>query len=528
MASGEVIKSFLASLGFAVDEEGLKRFDATLAKLTSGAVKLGATLGTVAAEVELAVRKIASEFEDLYYASIRSGSTAQNLSKLGFAAGQIGLSADEAQGAVTGLYHALILNPGTQGLLQQLGVQVRDLDTSKIGDTSKLLVRLVEKLKEFGAPGSPGFAIAAQLAQAFGITADQLVLLERQLPELKQQMEDFARRSKEAGVNQDELASKSHKFMVAVRTLGSELELIATQAITPLLAPMTTMATKAEHLAESFAKWSASLHDIPSLLGGLAAAVGSAKIGGAILRWARGLFGGGAAAAAGGSATMNIPAMGAAAAGGLLPLLAGLGAGLGTFFYSSSLNKGEDEQVKEFLRKRGSPLGVRSNNPLNLMPGGKEAVYGSAYEGYVAGAHNLLTYASRGWDTIEQIVKHWAPAKAGNDTRAYEDDLSRRLGVGSQSHLNLYDPETLRRVMSAMTFHEQGMNPYSADLIGNAGRYALGGVPHQARPGSVTLNQKTDIHVSGGRDPNATGRAVASEQGRVNADAIRNLSGAMR
>ena len=529
MAQGEVIREFLASLGFQVDEEGLKRFNASISKLTANALKLGAALTTVAAEVEYSVRKVASQFEELYYASIKSGATAQNLQRLGFAAGQIGIGADEAQAAVTGLYHALILNPGTQGLLQNLGVQVRDLDTTKIADTSKLLVRLVEKLKEFGEPGSPGFAVAAQLAQAFGITADQLVLLERQLPELKAAMEDYARRAKDAGVQTDDLAKRSHAFMNAVRRLGSELELIATQAITPLLDPMTKMANGAERLAETFAKWSASLHDIPSLLGGLAAAVGGAKVGGALWRM---LFGKGAAAAEGAS----VPQMAAPAAAGSLSTylrwFAPWAAGVTTFMHSTPLNQGEDAQMREYLRQRGygakMPLGIRSNNPLNMMPGGHEAVYESPTAGYTAAAHNLISYARRGWDTIESIVKHWAPAAAGNNVKAYVADLVQRLGVGAQAHLNLYDPQTLSRVLSAMTIHEQGYNPYSADLVGNAARYALGGAPYQPRAGSVTLNQKTDIHVSGGASPAATGRAVAGEQTRVNGDAIRNLNSALR
>jgi hypothetical protein len=39
----------------------------------------------------------------------------------------------------------------------------------------------------------------------------------------------------------------------------------------------------------------------------------------------------------------------------------------------------------------------------------------------------------------------------------------------------------------------------------------------------VTFNQKTDIHVTGGSDPAATGAAVGREQNRVNSDIIRNM-----
>lgn len=523
MASGEVIKSFLASLGFAVDEEGLKRFTGTIAAVSKKAAVMGATLTTAALAVEAAVRKVAEQFEDLYYASVRSGSTAANLRVLGYAAEQIGINTGEAQAAVTGLYHALILNPGTQGLLQQLGVQVRDLDTSKIGDTSKLLVRLVEKLKEFGAPGSTGFAIAAQYAQAFGITADQLILLERQLPELKQQMADYARRLQEAGIDSDDLSKRSHGLMVALRRFWSEVEVITDQAVKPMIPAMTSTFNWAEKNAEAFAKWSKAMHDVPSTIAGIGTAV---------------------AGALGLSSLLKLIGIGPGAKGIIgtvispLKLLGrvspyGAAAGLMTFFHSTPLNEGEDAQVKKYLEEHRAgggkvPLGLRSSNPLNLMPGGNEAIYGSAYEGYVAGAKNLIAYGRRGWDTLNQIVQHWAPKAGGNNERAYVSDLSRRLGVGANAHLNLYDPETLRRLMAAMTIHENGYNPYSAQLIGNASRYALGGTPYRARPGSVTLNQKTDIHVSGGNNPAAVGRSVASEQGRVNSDAIRNLSNSVQ
>lgn len=44
---------------------------------------------------------------------------------------------------------------------------------------------------------------------------------------------------------------------------------------------------------------------------------------------------------------------------------------------------------------------------------------------------------------------------------------------------------------------------------------------------SVQISQKTDIHVSGGSDPAATGRAVAGEQGRVNENLSRNMQTAV-
>jgi hypothetical protein len=45
---------------------------------------------------------------------------------------------------------------------------------------------------------------------------------------------------------------------------------------------------------------------------------------------------------------------------------------------------------------------------------------------------------------------------------------------------------------------------------------------------SVSVSQKTDIHVNGSADPAGTARAVAGEQVRVNGDLVRNAKGALR
>lgn len=49
-----------------------------------------------------------------------------------------------------------------------------------------------------------------------------------------------------------------------------------------------------------------------------------------------------------------------------------------------------------------------------------------------------------------------------------------------------------------------------------------------SRAQSVTIDAKTEIHVNGAQDPAATGRHVAGEQNRVNADMVRHTKGAAR
>jgi hypothetical protein len=175
------------------------------------------------------------------------------------------------------------------------------------------------------------------------------------------------------------------------------------------------------------------------------------------------------------------------------------------------------------------PIGVRNNNPGNLRSWGNTPVAGgfarfkSAADGLQAMAGNLLTYSRRGWDSITSIISHWAP-KSENDTNSYIRDISQRLGVGANEHLNLGSAGTLQRLMAAMIHHEQGYDPYSMQMISEASKYRLGSSP---MGGGVHFSQKTDIKVVS-PDPLSAGRAVGREQSRVNGDIIRNLGGVVR
>lgn len=167
-----------------------------------------------------------------------------------------------------------------------------------------------------------------------------------------------------------------------------------------------------------------------------------------------------------------------------------------------------------------TPRGIRNNNPGNLRsgPGGSFGHYATPMAGLVAMAKNLQAYSRRGLNTVASIINRWAPSNE-NDTAAYIRDVARELHVGAREQLNLKDPATLQRLMGAIVSHENGRNPYSATLMGAAAAQAL-------RGGGVQMSQKTDIHVYGGGDPHATGRAVAGEQRQVNSDMVRGLKSA--
>jgi hypothetical protein len=93
----EILREFLISLGFQIDETGIKKFFVAL----TGINKLLGTTGTVLASVVVAsesmVNRFARHMEGLYYASRRTRASVSNLQALEFGAEQIGVSADTAR-----------------------------------------------------------------------------------------------------------------------------------------------------------------------------------------------------------------------------------------------------------------------------------------------------------------------------------------------------------------------------------------------------------------------------------------------
>lgn len=175
------------------------------------------------------------------------------------------------------------------------------------------------------------------------------------------------------------------------------------------------------------------------------------------------------------------PAAGMAARGGLLGLAATAIAG-GAWYL---LGK-EEEMIQHYFGGGGSagtpppggklPLGLRTNNPGNLRPGGRQARYATPEEGIAALGDQLRRYGKRGWNTVSSILSRYAPPSE-NDTAAYVAAVSRATGFAPGQALDLNDARTLQKLSAAIIKHENGYNPYSDSQIMasiNAGKLAAG------------------------------------------------------
>jgi len=121
------------------------------------------------------------------------------------------------------------------------------------------------------------------------------------------------------------------------------------------------------------------------------------------------------------------------------------------------------------------PRGYRNNNPLNIrhsadnfqgeLRGDDKSfkTFASMAYGYRAAFVTLATYHSRGWDTIEKIVSHWAPP-VENDTERYIASVVKRSGIPRGSKLTLSDGEDYILIVTAMSAVENGRKAVMSEV----------------------------------------------------------------
>ena len=544
MAKSSTIREYLVRLGVSTDAAGIKKFQDTLASMTKSGLKLGVIMGTAALEVEGGVKEITRHIEELYYSSRRAGMTAANYKAIGQAATSIGISADDMGASLKSVAATIRSNPAMLGFINQFGVPVKGRDVSQVA------IDFVGALKKMGPAGSQGYAVAEQIAAQVGITKDLFFQLSQPgaIEKLKAEQEARTEAFRRLGIDYDEAGKASVEFQNKTRTLGFDLSALGAR----IGMDMLPIADRMLNWAREGVHWFGDLYKQFDGTPGRIAAITSALAGGggawAVLAKLFGMAGPGAATAA--AAPYVAGALGVAGAGALSYL--GHGAAMeqtgGTFYdpETGSVINGNpsapgagSDRVKEWIKNKpflmpsssDLPRGLRQNNPGNLRSWGNAPIEGgfarfeSSEQGLSALAGQLMRYGGRGWDSIKSIISHYAPSSE-NDTGAYIKDVTRKMGVGAGERLNLTDPETLTRLMSAIIGHEQGQMPFGQDALMAAVRPRLG--VSGAGGGGVQINQKTDIHVTGGGDAAAVGRSVASEQSRVNGDLIRNFASAVQ
>ena len=138
----------------------------------------------------------------------------------------------------------------------------------------------------------------------------------------------------------------------------------------------------------------------------------------------------------------------------------------------------EGESVGDAVQRAADNIvstvrGLRNNNPGNIDynprnqwqgqtgSDGRFATFSEPVYGIRAMARILKNDIAAGKNTIAALISEWAPASE-NNTQAYIASVSQQTGIAPGQPIGAAQ---LPAVIAAMIRHENGSNPYSADII---------------------------------------------------------------
>lgn len=574
MSDANVIREYLVELGFKTDDKSLKNFTGGLEKASKAVVGLVARIEGAALAIGAGISAFASSLDGLYHQSKRTGAAATSLKAAQYAAKALGASAEDATGAIENLAAFMRNSPGSEGLLKSLGVQTRDANGNLL-DTTEILTTLGQRLAKM-----PWYQAKAY-ANVFGISDNMLRAI--QSGEFSGFMQDYRNLAQRSGL--DKATQDAHGFMRSLREIGVSLESLGVQVQAALMQKMGPQLAK---FGEWFQKNGPMIADriaeLVMMFLRLAEAAGpvllaildffirldsatdglSTKI--IALAVAFKLLGGGAVLGALASLTAAFGklafGMGAAVlSGGKLAVILGrLGligaAGAGGWAIGSWLNGKINEWVEEKTGEKGQTLGGWIYDKLNPQQaeGQAQAPGGPSAPPSKRQAAALDFFQRMGWSKDQAAglvanIKHesgfkhdavgdrgkaygiaqWHPDRqanfakwAGKDIRqsTFEEQLAfmhYELTQGAEQRAG----RLLRASNSARDAGAVVSRYYERPLAAQAEAEKRGAA-------AVQIAQTTNINVTGSGDPHATGRAVADEQQRVNAQMTRNMKGAVQ
>lgn len=131
------------------------------------------------------------------------------------------------------------------------------------------------------------------------------------------------------------------------------------------------------------------------------------------------------------------------------------------------------------------PRGIRNNNPMNIREnqrsdfdweGEHTLDLDSEFEefitptyGYRAAARIMISYSRRGIWTVEDIIGTWAPATEN----VVEDYITTVTDITGFDRKDTMTHGDYVQLFAAMTFHENGIQPYDSITISNGIGLAL-------------------------------------------------------
>lgn len=555
--SGAVIKEFLVGLGFQVDEAGLKKFDEGIKSASLKVAAFGAASVAAAGAVVAFVGSVANRLDAIGDTADRIGTTAEELMRLQYVATLSGSSAEAAASAMENL--GRIAGEASQGIgrgakvFADLGLSAKDA-SGELKPTTQLLAEVGDKIKDLSRQEQ--VAVLSKL----GIDPSMIGAITGGMQELAS---EFDALYKAAGVDLNQAAEASGAFNDALDRLSMTFDAVKTAVAIKFMPQIARgIDTVRQFLVQNLPKIIGAVQPIFSLILRIAEAfiTLAARIGSGIatiLGWfvkmndATDGWAGYLLAAAAAWKFLNLSFL-ATPLGILLSLAAVVALLIDDFL---TFKEGGDSLIDW-----GSGFGIVMQGVTAILAGllaglvaVKAAIFAKAAAiAFAQGAMAAWTTAVGVFNTVMGVAKIVMAAfnavMAANPIGLVVLAIAGLIAAG---YLLIENWETVKGWFSGFfdwilagfnkvkeiggaiaEFFGFGGSQNAAKATGaNTGAPSLAPSPQAAAAvtgGNQNVNQQTQIVVQGAGSPDATARAVAGQQNRVNADMARNMKGAAR
>ena len=526
--AAEVLKEFLARLGFDVDEKGLARFNQGLASATTRLTAFGLGIQAAAAALYAGVYKVAQGQAEMLELSEATGVAVERLGELGYVAEQTGSSQDALASSLRGLQKNMAdatLGRGGIEAFTRLGIRIKDAN-GHLRATDDVLMDVGQKIKGMDRGRQEMF-----LSQ-LGIDPSMVKALTSDIGGLQQ---SYQQMYAAAGVDAQQAAEKSRAFVGSVNSLIALFKMLG-QAVASIF--VVEMGEDVERFRKTIMENVGKIMPVIQML--VAGVVRLGKFFGGITVRILGWVG-------------DIVAWFNRLDGGTQKIILGV---LGFAAAWKVLNLG-------FL---ASPLGAIITGLLAIvaivddfityMQGGESFFDWGPWAGtimqVVDALRPLMDALGRLWGAVKgplmEAFQWWADymlsmiggiAKAFGAfitavVRLFTGDFAGALDAVMEMFGHLFDvvSNAIDAIGGLISDTWDGLK----SLVGlgdDEEAPALGPSPALAAAasgggGDTNVNAQTVINVDGSANPEATARAVGRQQSNVNADLVRHTKGAAR
>jgi hypothetical protein len=214
------IEEFLVALTFRVERSSLNQFMSALGGARGGFNALAKAAELAAAVIEYSIGRVSDTLDKLYFQSLRTKASAENLVAFGYGARQTGTSADAMANSIENLASKLRRMPGLQSFFNNQGINT--------SDPTRMIEQLQRKMSNL--------PLYVQLQYADMIGVDEKTWMNiGQGGAFREEQADVAKR---LGVNMETAAKAANSLWTQLRSIGMVLDTMAQKVVQELAGPL--------------------------------------------------------------------------------------------------------------------------------------------------------------------------------------------------------------------------------------------------------------------------------------------------